>query len=288
MNVSTTPIEPLPLLLAGLVLMLQFLSCCGIALVAVLARKRLLSGESFSSGVGPSIWETFDLKLIVGVIIMAISQIFLLGFALARLKLIASDADRVRFMLCAQGFFYGIFLLLVYILLHRKQKTWRKAFGFGRCGAGRTISSAAVCLLAIKIPVELLALVTVGIFYCLGVPVEQQDILQDFLKLKDPWLRGGIVMLAVAGAPIFEEILFRGIIYPVLKTHYGFIHAAWVTSLLFAAFHFHPPSVLPLFGLAMGFTLLYEWTGSLACCILMHSMFNTLSLCILLLKEVLV
>jgi membrane protease YdiL (CAAX protease family) len=48
-----------------------------------------------------------------------------------------------------------------------------------------------------------------------------------------------------------------------------------IVSAAFAVSHWHGPSLLPLFVLALGFGLAYELTGSLLAPIIMHAFFNS-------------
>ena len=83
-----------------------------------------------------------------------------------------------------------------------------------------------------------------------------------------------ITVFAIAIAPVFEEFLFRGFAYPVLKQRWGASKALVVVSAAFAAIHLHLPSLGPLFALAVGLGLAYELTGSLLAPITMHVLFN--------------
>ncbi|NIM08754.1 MAG: CPBP family intramembrane metalloprotease, partial [Planctomycetales bacterium] len=64
---------------------------------------------------------------------------------------------------------------------------------------------------------------------------------------RSPLLIVLITTIAVAVAPVAEEVLFRGFAYPALKQRYGMWRGLVIVSLLFAVVHFHTPSVLPLF-----------------------------------------
>ena len=171
------------------------------------------------------------------------------------------------------------------LLLRHKKFSWSEAFGFKTTTVPYALLTATVTLLAIFLPIILLAYTTYIVFTQLGLSAKPQSIVQFFMEVKDPWIRTGIILTAIVGAPFTEEIFFRGIIYPCLKKQWGMFHASWIASILFAAFHQHAMSVLPLFTLAMVLTLLYEWQGNLAACIAMHSGFNALNLAILLVRK---
>jgi membrane protease YdiL (CAAX protease family) len=83
---------------------------------------------------------------------------------------------------------------------------------------------------------------------------------------------------AVIVAPVVEETLFRGFIYAVTKRLTDRWFSACFTSLIFALMHHHVGSIVPLFVLAVGFTLAYEATGCLLVPIFMHALFNGFNL----------
>ena len=94
-----------------------------------------------------------------------------------------------------------------------------------------------------------------------------------------------IIVLAVAVAPVAEELVFRFFLYGVLKRYFGIMPGLVINSLLFAAVHQHLPSFGPLFILGCCFTLAYEWSGSILVPMTMHSLFNSLSLVLLAFPE---
>ena len=70
---------------------------------------------------------------------------------------------------------------------------------------------------------------------------------------------------------------------PALARGRSWALAAGLAALLFALAHFNLASALPLFVLALGLSLAYVASGSLWVPILMHALFNTFSLALLLL-----
>lgn len=91
--------------------------------------------------------------------------------------------------------------------------------------------------------------------------------------------------MALVAAPIIEEMLFRGIIYPSIK-HAGYPKIAlWGTSILFSLTHQNMPAFLSLVFFAMVLTWLYERTGNLLTPILAHSFFNAANFIMLLVAK---
>ena len=88
--------------------------------------------------------------------------------------------------------------------------------------------------------------------------------------------------MALLLAPIAEELLFRGIMYPALKG-FGFPRFAfWATALVFTFIHFNAAAFLPLLLFACVLNVLYEWTGNLLACMVAHTTFNAINLVLLL------
>ena len=86
---------------------------------------------------------------------------------------------------------------------------------------------------------------------------------------------------AVFVAPVAEEVIFRGFLYGVTKRFSDRWFATLFTSLFFACVHRHVGSVVPLFTLAIGFSMAYEATGCLMVPMAMHAMFNGINLLLL-------
>jgi membrane protease YdiL (CAAX protease family) len=105
-----------------------------------------------------------------------------------------------------------------------------------------------------------------------------QDSVKMFLENSHLGTRVIMGVAAVVVAPLVEETVFRGFVYGVVKRFTDPIFAAIVSSALFALAHFHLGSAVPLFVLALGFVGAYERTGSLLVPMLMHALFNAISL----------
>lgn len=103
-------------------------------------------------------------------------------------------------------------------------------------------------------------------------------ILQD--NVKPLSIRLFIAANAIIVAPLVEETIFRGYLYPILKKFTGFIPALIFTSLFFGLIHVHLPALLPLsiFGLLL--VILYEKTKTLWAPIIAHCTFNLLTVAV--------
>ena len=89
-----------------------------------------------------------------------------------------------------------------------------------------------------------------------------------------------ICALAILAAPLFEEFLFRGLIFKGLQRSTGPALAALGSAALFALIH-PPISVIPVFGLGIAAALSFRRSGFLLAPIITHAVYNT---CVIFLK----
>ena len=89
-------------------------------------------------------------------------------------------------------------------------------------------------------------------------------------------------LLAVAVAPVSEELLFRGVIFSALS-RYGILLAAFASGLLFALPHLDPGSILPFTLVGAALAWVYYRHRSLVAAIHFHVLFNAVSYVLLLL-----
>ena len=102
----------------------------------------------------------------------------------------------------------------------------------------------------------------------------QQEVVSAFSSVKDPVLLGLLSFTAVIVAPVSEEVLFRGYLYPVSKRFIGRAPAVLFSALVFAAIHHNALALVPLCFLALLLALSYELTGSIWAPIGIHLLFN--------------
>ncbi len=85
---------------------------------------------------------------------------------------------------------------------------------------------------------------------------------------------GLMAFAAAIVAPLCEEVVFRGYLYPVAKKYSGRWIAAIATALVFSAAHGSLAALLPLFIFGLVLVALYEMTGSIWAPIAVHALFN--------------
>ena len=78
-------------------------------------------------------------------------------------------------------------------------------------------------------------------------------------------------------APLFEEIIFRGILLPTLARDFGKIAGIIVSAFIFALAHLSLGEMPPLFVLGLGLGITRIASGSLLSSVIMHSFWNGLT-----------
>jgi membrane protease YdiL (CAAX protease family) len=156
-----------------------------------------------------------------------------------------------------------------------------RLFGLRRLGFRRVAAAAGAAMVVVLPVVLVVSHWSSGMLTEIWPDMEPQEAVDLFLNSDDPASRLILAVTAVVVAPLVEELIFRGFIYGVLKRFTDGIFAALATSALFAVAHFHLGSALPLMVLALGFTAAYERTGSLLVPMVMHAVFNTITLAVL-------
>ena len=173
-------------------------------------------------------------------------------------------------------FFHVASLVWIWFFLREIPMPWSEAFGLESFRRGKAVRwGAAGAALFLPAAWALQGLSGYLIELATRQKAEQQELVQELQKAGMPWGEQVFVgMLAVLIAPVAEEVLFRGVLYPSIKQS-GFPRTAlWVTSLLFATMHFNALSFVPLTVFSLVLIFLYEKTGSLWASITAHSLFN--------------
>ena len=158
-------------------------------------------------------------------------------------------------------------------------------FGFNRNNTGCCLLLGLAAGLGLVLIAMALALLSNLLIHALGNQAEPQKLVtliaeESAKKENIPTLIFFVVM-SVAVAPIAEEILFRGILYPAIKQIGHPILAAIGTALLFALFHVNLLTFASLTVVALGLIALYEFTDNLLAPITAHAVVNASNLIML-------
>lgn len=97
-----------------------------------------------------------------------------------------------------------------------------------------------------------------------------------------PEIRWALTLTAVVGAPLLEEIFFRGALHGALRRRWGIWPGILLSATVFSLLHPQLPlGFLPIALLGAAFAVLYEWRQSLIPGIVAHAVNNSLPLLLL-------
>jgi membrane protease YdiL (CAAX protease family) len=203
------------------------------------------------------------------------------GYSSALSKEETKAPINVAVMLLGTLMYQGVTLVLVGVLLRLHKVTWSEAFGFTSKRLTRTIG-LAILAAAIVLPIALaLNWLSTVILEGLGQKASAQQTVQALqsTETREQMIYFGIVTIVLA--PIVEELLFRGILYPTVK-QFGYPKfALWSVSIFFAAEHLNVPTFIPLLFLGVILIFLYETTENLLAPIITHALFNAANFALL-------
>jgi membrane protease YdiL (CAAX protease family) len=110
---------------------------------------------------------------------------------------------------------------------------------------------------------------------------EPQELITLFQGGGDPVTISVLVLMAIALAPIVEELIFRGCLYRFLKSQTTILPAQIISGILFSLIHANIFSFLPLVLVGVLLARVYEKTGSILVSIWFHAFFNGYTLLML-------
>ncbi|MFD2159829.1 CPBP family intramembrane glutamic endopeptidase [Rubritalea tangerina] len=107
---------------------------------------------------------------------------------------------------------------------------------------------------------------------------QNQHIVNEMLNTQSGEKLLIIILGACVIAPVAEEIIFRGYLYPVIKRFSEPTIAAITSGILFGAIHGQIWALIPLSIFGILLAILYEKSGSIWAPILCHAMFNSINI----------
>jgi len=279
---------PLIRLLGGVLVCVFFGSVLALALrhpVGTL-REPLLFGSLLSAGgcsLLGALWMVASPWPMERIRVRAVLFIGLVYFGIAMTGMArkvagppAPGTDALQLAITALSF-QGAVLILVRRLLQEQGRDWIQAFGFTRQWL-RAAVMGFMCAVSIFPLAWGLQVLSVKLLSALGYEASSQHAVNIFNLTDSTVDRVVLALVALVLAPIAEELLFRGVMYPALKAFGMPRFAFWATAVVFALIHFNLAIFLPLLALACLLNGLYEWTGNLLACIVAHAGFNAINL----------
>ena len=226
-------------------------------------------------------WTPYDGLHFMVVMGTLFAVLILLGQIANQCGIVPSEEAKPFLLLAETLLMQGVALITIEYLRRRNQQSISASFLTKQQSTRRSLLHGMLLYCAIIPPVVISALLSNVMLQTFNIPVESQEILKGFANTSTPiWLRGYLVIIAIAGAPIMEEMVFRGIALPVAAKHASPVLAVIAVSMLFAIVHGHLPALIPLFVVAVGFSSAYIYSGSILVPMTMHALFNSVNLSI--------
>jgi len=122
-----------------------------------------------------------------------------------------------------------------------------------------------------------------AIVYLLDRPQDEHVLISELAQPQSLTVLIIVFVMVTAGAAFFEELIFRGMIYNVMRRYFSAVIAACVAAFIFAMAHWIVSQILGLFVLALILTWLYDRTGRLVAGMTLHALNNLVALIVTLL-----
>jgi len=166
-------------------------------------------------------------------------------------------------------------LILIAFFLRQHNITWKDAFGFHTTEPATAVAYGVLAG-ALFVPAGwALESLSGYLMELVHLNAKDQQIIEE---LQDPTLnlpeKAVLGMIVVFIAPLAEEMLFRGLLYPALKQLGRPRMALWASSALFALVHFNVETFMPLLIFALVLVRLYETFQNLLAPVVAHALFN--------------
>jgi hypothetical protein len=169
--------------------------------------------------------------------------------------------------------FQGAALVLVHFFLREHHTNWVEGFGLNNHLRHALLLGLGVGALTLPAVWALQGISSVILQWLTFHPHEQEAV--ELLRATAAWSNRLVLGVAtIVLAPIAEEVIFRGILYPAIKRAGYPRTALWGTAVLFGVIHVNLATFVPLAFLAVVLACLYEYTGNLLACITVHGFFN--------------
>jgi len=272
-----------PALLCGFLITIILGLICDVYLIARLIRlgREQRNWQAMLSQIGAPYWD-------FGTLVLAIAAFFPLSYAFGALATVFARAAKLgpdqsfAVLLCGELLLRGGAIFAFGWYLHRRRIGWLETFGLQPSHCRSAVALGAVFYLAMAPLLQIIDTVSPLVLRLIKVESLPQPLVDKLASSDSTALVVLLVVFAVAIAPLFEELFFRGLAYPILKQRFGAPMALVIVSAVFALIHWHLPSMAPLFTLGLGLGIAYEITGSLLTPIVVHALFNAANVAMLL------
>ncbi len=238
--------------------------------LALQHRKKPLNYAALTDKILTRSWAAPQIFILLG-------SLFLLYFIASFVGLFFGEEQIPLAQLVATVIIYLLIIALITLLDRQRGGSWETHYGMGFRQIKKILIAPLFYLALIPFLMLASTLYSLLLESVFGIEVELQAVALIFTQ-EFSWLQFLYIFMAIFVAPIYEELIFRGVVFPFLVKRGGLAGGTALVSLLFALMHFHLPSLVPLFLLSAALCLAYWRTGSLWVSIGMHTLFNAVSI----------
>jgi membrane protease YdiL (CAAX protease family) len=175
----------------------------------------------------------------------------------------------------------GITALVIVFLKDYRGFPVRQLSGWFRTGIIATTGTALLWIIPTMLILGAFNLGLITLLKSSGVSLDAQPITHALRDVSNPSLLALSALALAVGAPLMEEIVFRGVLYSNARRWFPKWYALAASSLFFAVVHGNLLSFIPLAALGAVFAEVYDRTRNLAVPVIMHGFFNLSSFLIL-------
>ena len=172
---------------------------------------------------------------------------------------------------------YGILMAEIGIVNAFHGSNWSESLGMGFSNLRKLLLAPVVYLAAIPLIIFSSKLYHLLLTLLFSTEPQLQSV-AEIVSRDISWLEILYICTAIFAAPVYEEMMFRGVIFPYLLKRTNLVVATTLVALLFAVIHFHTPSFVSLALLSAVLSLSYWRTGSLWVSIGVHMIFNAVTI----------
>ena len=221
-------------------------------------------------------WSWWDIALVLAALFAMIPIGSALRYFLRQIfqNISLSGAARQSIELFAGTAVQAGTIILAVILLTRRRGSTSRDLGLIWTNMRGKIVSGLVGGIILSFAVTALGML-VSILVGPPPPQEVEKMLTDIKQGKDillPFISVSIL------APVSEELYFRGMVYPVIRSRFGVRAALILSGLFFSMLHLDMYRLVPIWAGGIVLAYFYEKTGSLITSITAHSTWNTVML----------
>jgi len=206
-------------------------------------------------------WSVLDSW--IGVLLLALVNISLLA-------IVSQDPSRLLVQSATLIIVQLAYLLPLVLIFTWRRISW-KHLGFGRfdwnvlgLGCGLLVASYVFIIIHNLI------------LMALKIDTQGSEILELINSLESPaWF----FFVGAVLAPIVEEMFFRGFLFQGFRQKYGWVSAALLSSVIFAAAHLDLVALIPTFILGCLLAYVYHRSNSMWPGVILHVLVNAFGLC---------